>query len=70
MSNHEIKTCPRCGKSFECKPGNITQCQCAGVVLTDAERSFVAERFNDCLCIDCLRQLKNQVEFFKEKFNR
>lgn len=70
MCNHETKACPRCGNRFECKPGTIMQCQCSTVALTDAERSFIAERYSDCLCIDCLKQLKNQVEFFKEKFTR
>jgi hypothetical protein len=65
---HEAKTCPRCGQAFECKPGNITQCQCFGLALTEKESGFIAERYNDCLCRDCLVQLKNQVEFFKEKF--
>jgi hypothetical protein len=68
MSQHEPKNCPRCCKQIECKPGNITQCQCYGLKLTEEEKAFIEQRYNDCLCRDCLLQLKNQVELFKEKF--
>lgn len=68
MNLHETKNCPRCGKTFECKPGNITQCQCFGMELTIEEKAFIEQRYNDCLCRSCLEQLKNQVELFKEKF--
>lgn len=68
MSQHETKACPRCGKGFECKPGNITQCQCYGIQFRDEEKAFIEQRYNDCLCRNCLGELKNQVELFKEKF--
>jgi hypothetical protein len=61
---HETKTCPRCSKAFECKPGNITQCQCYGVRLTDEARSFISQRYGDCLCKDCLVLLQNKAELF------
>ncbi|HEX7904928.1 MAG TPA: cysteine-rich CWC family protein [Chitinophagaceae bacterium] len=68
MCQHEIKNCPRCNKAFECKPGNITHCQCYGLTLTIEQKAFIEERYTDCLCSNCLLQLKNQVELFKEKF--
>jgi hypothetical protein len=68
MCLHETKYCPRCSKAFECKSGNITQCQCFGLQLTTEQRAFMEERYKDCLCRDCLLQLQNQVELFKEKF--
>ncbi len=68
MGQHEAKKCPRCGRGFECKPGNITQCQCYGITFTAEEKAFIEEKYNDCLCRNCLLQLKNQVELFKEKF--
>jgi hypothetical protein len=68
MSNNETKLCPRCQASFECKPGNITQCQCFGLKFTVEERTFIEQRYHDCLCKNCLLQLKNQVELFREKF--
>ncbi len=68
MSQHETKNCPRCRNPFECKPGNITQCQCYGVRFTAEEKAFIEQRYADCLCRECLLQLKNQVELFREKF--
>ena len=53
-----IKTCPRCGSSFLCQPENPTQCQCAGVILSDAARASVAEHYpSRCLCAKCLKEL-------------
>lgn len=58
FNKYEIKSCPRCGAKFECKPGNITQCQCYNIILTNEENLFIKELYDDCLCIDCLRKLK------------
>src|SRR5687768_16191708 len=66
MCQHETRNCPRCGKGFECKPGNITQCQCYGVRLTDEERTFISQRYGDCLCRECLVLLKNKRNCFSQ----
>ncbi len=63
-TKHEIKHCPKCGKSFECKPGNITQCQCFAVQLNNAEMMFIKEIYDDCLCADCIIKMK---QLYKEK---
>lgn len=63
-TKHEIKHCPKCGKSFECKPGNITQCQCYAVQLSNAELMFIKKIYDDCLCADCMIKMK---QLFKEK---
>lgn len=68
MCRHEIKKCPRCKASFECKQGNITQCQCYAVKLTAEQQAYIELRYNDCLCRRCLSTLQNEVELFKEKF--
>jgi hypothetical protein len=65
---HETKICPRCEQPFECKPGNISACQCNSIVLTEEEKAFIASRYEDCLCINCLTNLKNKYVFFKEKY--
>ena len=53
----EYKTCPRCGAQFICQPEHPTQCQCAGVQLSDAARAIIAERYpSRCLCAKCLRE--------------
>jgi hypothetical protein len=63
-TKHEIKSCPRCGSTFECKPGNITQCQCYAVAITKDEAAFIKEIYDDCLCANCLIKMK---QIFKEK---
>ena len=68
MCDHEMKSCPRCKKTFECKSGNITQCQCFGLEMTAALQSFIENRFNDCLCRDCLNYLQVELNLFKEKY--
>ncbi len=69
MASHETKSCPRCQKGFECKPGNITQCQCYGITFTEEEKKHVAENYNDCLCRDCLTAIKHEARYqpVKEK---
>jgi hypothetical protein len=65
MSLHETKCCPRCSKKFECKPGNITQCQCYSVQLSPEEHEFIKEMYDDCLCHECLLELKGRLKCFK-----
>ena len=68
MPIHEPKICPRCSKEFICKTGDISNCQCRDIIINDEERAFIEERYNDCLCIDCLKDLKNKYVLFREKF--
>jgi len=68
MCLQENKICPGCKKAFECKPGNITQCQCYGIELTAELKSFNVERFTDCLCRDCLEWLQQEPDLFKERY--
>ena len=68
MPRHEEKSCPRCNAPFECKSGDIGQCQCWGITLNDAEKRHIEERYEDCLCRSCLLELKNGPALFAEKF--
>lgn len=68
MCQHEAKSCQRCKEHFECKPGTITQCQCFEVQLTTEQRAYLEQMYNDCLCKNCLVQLQEEFELFKEKF--
>lgn len=68
MQNHEQKNCPRCNKSFVCKAGNITQCQCYGFDLKPDLKVLLEQRYNECLCVDCLRHLQQDISRFKERF--
>ncbi len=58
MHKHEIKTCPRCGVQFECKVGAVMLCQCSAIELNEAESAYIRSKFEDCLCIHCLWELK------------
>lgn len=68
MPCHEQKICPRCNQSFECKVGDIAHCHCNNFVLTNEERSFIESRYIDCICNECMKDLKNKYVFFKEKY--
>lgn len=68
MPNHETKSCPRCNQPFECKVGNISLCQCSSIALTAEEMAFIEDKYQDCLCGNCLKDIKNKYIWFKEKF--
>jgi hypothetical protein len=72
MCKHEEKNCPRCQAGFECKVGSILLCQCAAVQLNEEERSYLQEHFDDCLCANCMQDLKTEYhnQAFKQKLNR
>ncbi len=67
MCKHEQKNCPRCNTPFECRVGDITSCQCYGVELTAEEEAFIASNYNECLCRNCLLQLKSRYALFTEQ---
>ncbi|MGH8710180.1 MAG: cysteine-rich CWC family protein [Burkholderiales bacterium] len=58
MPRHEDKICPRCGATFECKAGTVLICQCSTVGLSREKQAYVMSYYDDCLCTDCLRELK------------
>ena len=57
-SSTMTKTCPRCGKTFECV--HSIDCWCVKVKLTDATKAYLKEHYSDCLCKDCLEKLNAQ----------
>lgn len=68
MIKHEEKYCPRCNALFECKVGSISLCQCTAVVLTEEERYYMQQKYNDCLCASCMQEVK--TEFQNEKLQQ
>lgn len=62
MPQHETKKCPRCTREFECKVGNISECQCSQVILSYEERAFIEQKYIDCLCGQCLQTLQFQYK--------
>jgi hypothetical protein len=63
---HEEKHCQKCGQGFECKAGSISQCQCTGIQLTVEERSFIEKKYEDCLCVNCLKILQAEYRSGKK----
>lgn len=59
MPAHEPKACPRCGGGFECRLGSIHRCQCVDIQLSDTTREWIARRYDDCLCRNCLEELSD-----------
>jgi uncharacterized protein (UPF0212 family) len=67
MCKHEQKNCPRCGNQFECKVGDISNCQCYAVQLNDKEIKFIAERYVDCLCAACMKAMKSEYSILQRE---
>ncbi len=67
MPHHENKTCARCNANFECKVGNVLECQCSQIQLSYEERVHIENEYSDCLCIDCLHVLKYQYQMLTIK---
>jgi Cysteine-rich CWC len=49
------KRCSKCGLAFEC--GGLFGCWCREVTLDAATLATLKERYTDCLCPECLKQL-------------
>ncbi len=58
MTRNAIKTCPRCGATFECTLNNPSHCGCASVELREDVLLAIARRYTDCLCVACLREME------------
>ena len=72
MPCHETKSCPRCTAAFECKVGNVTACQCDGIIFNDTEKDYIARNYADCLCRKCLLEIRHEMRLksFNEKVNQ
>ena len=68
MEKHEEKSCPKCDASFECKMGDIVNCQCNSVQLNADTISFLSQTYFDCLCKNCLAEIEHDVNSSK-KYN-
>lgn len=53
-------TCPVCGASFECKLS--TDCWCGSVNVPPEVREYLADRYETCLCRNCLEQLIEKAD--------
>src|SRR6187200_530223 len=61
MPLHETKICPRCSQEFMCKAGNIASCQCSSILLSAEETALIEAHYGNCLCINCLIDLKKDI---------
>jgi hypothetical protein len=52
---------------FECKTGTLELCQCTAIYLTQGEREYIRNLYEDCLCIDCLKELKSEYHQLKHQ---
>jgi Cysteine-rich CWC len=66
MCKHEQKNCPRCNAVFECKPGDITHCQCNEIKLSEAAAKFIADKYADCLCAVCIKEMRDEYGGLKK----
>lgn len=62
MTKHEEKYCPKCNNAFTCKVGDIVNCQCSGVTLSEEAQAFLTKTYFDCLCKDCLARINTDVK--------
>ena len=60
MSEKESNTCPRCHTAFTCRADEIHLCQCSVVTLNDDERKYISERFDGCLCANCMKEMQQE----------
>lgn len=59
---HEEVHCSRCEASFECKVGDISNCQCSTVKVSGETHEFLAKTHYGCLCKKCLEELNRAVK--------
>ncbi len=62
MEKKQRKYCARCSAAFECCATAISRCQCSNINLDVAALAYLKDHFDDCLCIDCLGQIRAMFE--------
>jgi len=71
-SKHETKTCPHCQKNFECKCGDVINCQCETIELKQQHRDYIFKQYDDCLCASCMAFMRSEynISQFYQKINQ
>ncbi len=69
MPQHENKRCPRCATEFECKTGSILLCQCSKVEMTAEQLEYSNTKYDDCLCLSCLIDLRTEYNNLSHREN-
>lgn len=65
MDKHEKKYCRICDQVFICKIGDIINCQCNTIEISEATRIFLSQTYFDCLCKNCLQKINLEIKATK-----
>ncbi|WP_315820059.1 cysteine-rich CWC family protein [Paraflavitalea speifideaquila] len=49
--------------------GDVHHCQCFDISFNEEEKAFIEGRYQDCLCRNCLLELKQRSVLFTEKYS-
>lgn len=55
------KTCPKCGAAFFCG-SKTNSCWCTNYTLDEATLKQISEKYADCLCEDCIKEIVKSGE--------
>jgi hypothetical protein len=58
MELEEKEVCPRCQQKFQCSKSN--KCWCFEIGLDSNQLENLNEKFQSCLCPNCIEEIKNQ----------
>ncbi|RMH33824.1 MAG: hypothetical protein D6687_05330 [Acidobacteria bacterium] len=65
----DIRICPSCRREFHCGANNQT-CWCFDISLASSTLKELAQRFKECLCLECLLKFEKsqsrQAQHFSE----
>jgi len=56
----KAEVCGACGKAFECG-ATLSDCWCAEVKLTDAQREELKGKYRGCVCRECLEKVAAEL---------
>ncbi|XDD49977.1 cysteine-rich CWC family protein [Leptospira sp. WS92.C1] len=57
IGKNTFKSCPRCGKMFECGAKSDIPCVCFSLTLSFSLKKELKKKYQDCLCVSCLTEL-------------
>ncbi|WP_072032145.1 cysteine-rich CWC family protein [Crocinitomix catalasitica] len=58
-----IKKCSKCQSPFNCNVNDIKACHCSQVKLTPEILAEIKEKYDNCLCNDCLRMFEVSSDY-------
>ncbi|MFK7982268.1 MAG: cysteine-rich CWC family protein [Saprospiraceae bacterium] len=62
MKKVNANICQRCEATFACKANDITNCQCANVIISTKTQQYLSRTNYGCLCKNCLVEINQQIE--------